>query len=97
MTYHSAYEDAFKVYNNNPNLIFLQLQWIILSLHSQSTNKCFEHICRKHGWLFKDTNIIIQRGKVSLCNSFLSHSKIFDKHDQRQHYNELCGESGGNK
>ena len=58
------------------------------------TNKFAEHSCRKHDWIYRDTNKKIQIGKGYLCNIFLSDSKIFYKHDHKQHTNDQYSESG---
>ena len=89
---------SFKAYKNNSVFnFFLHQQWIILSWHNQSTNIIFEHSCKKYDWIFRDTNKKIPRGKGYLCNSLISHSKIFYKHDHNQHANELSSDSGRQK
>ena len=90
MTYESTHEDEFKVKKNHSVLKrFFIKNWLY---YHDTTN--WQHICIKHGWVFRDTN---KKGKGFLYSTLLSHRKMFNKHVNKKQANELFSNIGRNR
>ena len=95
VTYGRNYDDTFEFYKENSIRFFpVRIEYFITV---QSIKYPFDNICRKLGSIFRDSNQKFLRRKESLCNTLISHSKIFYEQDQKRYDNELFSDIGRHK